>query len=423
MKNKINTFGVDPNRRFSEFSKNEIALIGIGIIGFATLLIKYSGIPGDMSAFPIAGKYIWGHENPYSHSSYANSPVSAVILYGFQRIFPFALAPAIIQILNIIGLFTFLKIFFNASDKKQLIPLFAFIPFMSPTRALFGNVQVTGLVLGLVACGYFLIHSKNRIFYGIFSYWWAFELKPQFALPFLIIIIFQNSFHFKRFIYFCILFTSTHLFLSLQYGGSLDLLWLRRVIEYSKNSMLSGYEISGWKALGWITNSPEIFQIGSVVTVLVILTVVVIKSRIGDLNRALALAIVFPLATTYIHSYDLIVIGCCIFLYFAKNRNLANFIPVTLFLQVFPLQHKLVILSACLSLLLASLFLKDKLVRSQIPIYLSIILVQSLIYLFPFGDTEETQTAIFLTLPTLIFGLVSASKGLKHFRPIDSTHF
>ena len=207
----------------------------LSLILFLTLFLimsfKYSLNLADFGDYIRAGSLIADRTNPYESLMYANSPVSALFFYLISLLIPFSKLPIMIHLLNVIGIVFFLKWYLN----QKLNALVFYIPSLllvsGVGRALFGNVQVTGITLGLVAAA-FAINTKYKFnFLPIFLLLLAFEIKAQIAIPFLVLYIFQGVGALKKIFTFILSLLSVHASIEMYYGGNLHLVCLKKVIR------------------------------------------------------------------------------------------------------------------------------------------------------------------------------------------------
>jgi len=180
----------------TRFSNKTSQLVLGGFICFEilTLCLRFSKNLGDFAGFAEAGRDISRHIDPYTHTMYTNSPVSAYLFYLLNKYLVIFRVGFPFQILNVAGIAFFLKQNFSAKNKLFLPLTLAFLLATSPMRALFGNVQVTGVVLGLVALSQWIKRSGigNEVISAIPA-WLAFEIKPQIAVPFLVYLFFSRG--------------------------------------------------------------------------------------------------------------------------------------------------------------------------------------------------------------------------------------
>ena len=144
---------------------------------FLIMGFKYSLNLADFGDYIRAGSLIADRTNPYESLMYANSPVSALFFYLISLLIPFSILPIMIHLLNVIGIVFFLKWYLNQKLNALVFYILSLLLVSRVGRALFGNVQVTGITLGLVAAA-FAINTKYKFnFYQYFCSSWHLRLK------------------------------------------------------------------------------------------------------------------------------------------------------------------------------------------------------------------------------------------------------
>jgi hypothetical protein len=207
-----------------------------GALGYSVITYKYRFQMGDFGDFVKAGSMIWENTDPYSHLMYVNSPVSAVVIFGLSKSLPFLFVPAYWQLLNVAGLILFIRCVVKIELHRSLPAVFSIFAFLNVTRALFGNVQVTGLVLGLVAIGMILIKKGKSEFISMFPIWLAAEIKPQLALGFIAIFLFQGKIQKLRIFALGLYLLISHFLVEAKFKGDIHRLWIEKLLKYSTAS-------------------------------------------------------------------------------------------------------------------------------------------------------------------------------------------
>jgi hypothetical protein len=209
---------------------------------------------------------------------------------------------------------------------------------MSPTRALFANVQVTGLVLGLLAFAIFLSRRSKPEFLVAVPMWMAAELKPQMALPIILILVFERRLNLKRIALLSSYIFVAHIIVNLRFGSLLDLEWIRKLMRYSDSSYKEGYEISYWKPLAIYTGQEGVVKILSLVAVVIFIIFIINFSLNGKISYAIFMSLLFPLQNSYLHLYDLVPIALVLTALGLKNKNILAVAPVFFLAQLFVLE-------------------------------------------------------------------------------------
>ena len=240
-----------------------IAFISI----FTIISFNYSLNLADFGDYIKAGSLIADRINPYEQLMYANSPISALFFYLVSWILPFPILPVMVHLLNVLGALFFLKWYVDQKFNALYLNLFCISLILGVGRALFGNVQVTGITLGLVALAFTLDHKLKSSYLSLSLLLLALEIKPQITIPFLVLFIFQKTGVFKKisFLFFSAL--TLHATVELYFGSNLHFTWLEKVLRYSKNSILqTSYEISIWKGINQIIDQQQFLRLFSLLS-------------------------------------------------------------------------------------------------------------------------------------------------------------
>ena len=137
---------------------------------------------------------------------------------------------------------------------------------------------------------------------------------------FIVFYIFQGVGAIKKISIFIFSSLSIHALVEMYYGGNLHLSWLKKVIKYSQNSILeSSYEISIWKSINEVFEQEKLIRVLSTLTVLVFLLLITKFSNLNS-EKALFLALVFPIFNSYVHLYDYIGVLLIAIKYVSRGR-------------------------------------------------------------------------------------------------------
>lgn len=404
------------NSWFMKFLTSKKLIISLGLVGHLALLIRYNSQMGDFGDFVKAGQLIWEGTNPYSSLMYVNSPVSAVLAYGLSKVLPFIFFPAFWQILNLLGIFVFFKIWLRREVHSQLLLAVAMLSLLNVTRALIANVQVTGLVLGSFALGVLLSRKGKSPFFIMLPIWVAAELKPQLALGFIAFFLFYKGIQFARISILILYVFLSHFLIEFRYSGSIHSEWLAKVLSYSKTSLNEGYEISYWKGIALSLGQSPMIKTVSVLLLIVNLIFIVYMALRSSLNWAIFGALVLPFQNTYLHLYDLAPLGVLIILGAICFSKISSTLLFVLFIQVFPLNFSTHLAAALIFLLLTSVNLSRPF---KIPKFFSIsILSISIFYLSVLrlsDQSEELQIIFCLVFPAMVLLGINARKYANLF--------
>jgi hypothetical protein len=318
-----------------------------------------------------------------------------------------------IHLLNVAGIVYFLKWYLDQKLDAVVFYILSLLLASGVGRALFGNVQVTGITLGLVAVA-FAVNTKYKFnFLPIFLLLLAFEIKAQIAIPFIVLYIFQEVGAFKKISIFIFSLLSIHALVEMYNGGNLHLSWLKKVIKYSQNSILeSSYEISIWKSINEVFEQEKLIRVLSTLTVLVFLLLITKFSNLNS-EKALFLALVFPIFNSYVHLYDYIGVLLIAIKYVSRGR-FENLILLLPFLFIFPLSKNLFFISILIELILVSIVLYKFKNNVYIGLVFGLFIYQLSIYPHLIDKNQEIQMSFYLSVSTFLLTLYTYRNVFKN---------
>jgi len=370
-----------------------IAFISI----FTVMSFNYSLNLADFGDYIKAGSLIADRKNPYEQLMYANSPVSALFFYLVSWVLPFPIQPVMVHLLNVLGALFFLKWYVGQKFNALYLNLFVLTLVLGVGRALFGNVQVTGITLGLVALAFTLDHKLKSSYLPLSLLLLAFEIKPQLTLPFIVLFIFQRTGVFKKIAFLFFSALTLHAMVELYFGSNLHFTWLEKVFRYSKNSILeTSYEISIWKGINHIIDQQQFLRLFSLLSIVITLIFVAKYSK-SNPEKALFLALIFPVFNSYVHLYDYVGI-LLIAIKYVNLRRLESLILMLPFLFIFPVSKNAFIFSLTIELLVIGIVIFRLKSWELVWVGLGLVVIQIIAYSWVFDLNQEIQMSIYLSL-------------------------
>ena len=392
------------NTTISKILVKILSSLPLSIIAFISIFtiisFNYSLNLADFGDYIKAGSLIADRINPYEQLMYANSPISALFFYLVSWILPFPILPVMVHLLNVLGALFFLKWYVDQKFNALYLNLFCISLILGVGRALFGNVQVTGITLGLVALAFTLDHKLKSSYLSLSLLLLALEIKPQITIPFLVLFIFQKTGVFKKisFLFFSAL--TLHATVELYFGSNLHFTWLEKVLRYSKNSILqTSYEISIWKGINQIIDQQQFLRLFSLLSIVVTLIFVAKYSK-SNPEKALFLALIFPAFNSYVHLYDYVGIFL-IAIKYVNLRRLESLILMLPFLFFFPISKNAFLFSLTIELLVIGIVMFRLKSRALVWVSLGLVISQIFAYSWVFDLNQETQMSIYLSLFTV----------------------
>jgi hypothetical protein len=226
------------------------------------------------------------------------------------------------------------------------------------------------------------------------------EIKPQITIPFIVLFIFQRTGVLKKVTYLFFSALTLHVTVELYFGGNLHLTWLEKVLRYSRNSTLqSSYEISIWKGINQIIDQPQFLRIISVLSIVITLFLVARYSKL-NLEKAVFLALIFPVFNSYVHLYDYVGI-LLIAIKYANLKRLEGLILIVPFLFFFPVSKNSFLLSMMIELVVISALVFRLKSRAFIWVCVGLVISQIIAYSLVLNLNQEIQMSIYLSLYTV----------------------
>ena len=411
----MNNFTI-PKNLFKFISSLPVSIIAFTSV-FLIMSFNYSLNLADFGDYIKAGSLITDRINPYEQLMYANSPISALFFYFVSWILPFPIPPVMVHLLNVLGAIFFLKWYVGKKFNATYLNLFSITLILGVGRALFGNVQVTGITLGLVALAFTLDHKLKSSYLSLSLLLLALEIKPQITIPFLVLFIFQKSGVFKKisFLFFSAL--TLHATVELYFGSDLHFTWIEKVLRYSKNSILqTSYEISIWKGINQIIDQQQFLRVISLLSIVITL-IFVMKYSKSNPEKALFLALIFPFFNSYVHLYDYLGI-LLIAIKYVTLKRFESSILVLPFLFLFPLSRDIFLLSMTIELLVIITIIFKLKNRAFIWVSLGLLTFQIIAYPLVLKLNQEIQMSIYLSVFT---AFLSYYIYKSVFRKVNST--
>lgn len=287
----------------SRFFLSLIILLQVGTLLSTVDSLRNSGLLVD------AGKNIFHGRSPYTiPNPYGTWPG---ILFAFVDYLSFStITLYAIIILNLCGFALLAKFLLPVSDVRVVLILALLT---SPIRALVSNVQNTGIILGSLIIALFMLNKfelngkQIHLHASAFFFLFAFELKPQLTLPIIILVLVQRRMP-SLLASFLLQFFLIRALLDVWVGEILELEQIKIWKLMRTDPLAMKEQISPWKVMGYFfPNAVDWFALSFVFTIILILMLAYFGIR-NKLKNLEVLAVVIPLASGYLHYYDLLVL-------------------------------------------------------------------------------------------------------------------
>jgi hypothetical protein len=243
------------------------------------------------------------------------------------------------QLLNILGLITFILIFNKLYTKFRPELVIITSLWLSSFRETLATNQITGILLGLLSIGYYfslpnkLQASKFKIVAGAFSLVLAIDLKPHLSLIFFVILVVKSR-NFQLFKFVALVWVMLHGLVNLSQRKILEFSWLDKVLDLqnqAENASL-GDSVSFWPLLSTalsIESFPTLFLFLPMLTVFVCL---ILLSNSLTWQDVFIWSFLTPSFFIYFHHYDIVPAVVLILILIQSRYFKYLLIPVGFFL-------------------------------------------------------------------------------------------
>lgn len=279
-------------------------LMQVVILSRGTSMLRNSKLLVD------AGNDIVNGNSPYTTPNpYGSWP--GLIFLLLDKIAVFGTTSFLIILLNLAGYLFMIKFIFHQIKLKNLLIVAVVSMFTSPLRALFSNVQNTGLIIGSALLGlyfYEISKSRNEFFFTLvssFSFLFALELKPQVVLPFVLIFIVQMR-SFRLVIFILAQFVFIRLIVNLWVGEILEIEQIQIWKNMRNDELALREQISFWKISDYFIDLQINWLLVSFILVTILNVFLVVCALKSKSKKLLILALVLPLVSGYTHYYSLL---------------------------------------------------------------------------------------------------------------------
>jgi hypothetical protein len=259
---------------------------------------------GDASYFIEAGKGIVSGNNEFKVNALHSGPLGVIFMatvFGYLG----SLSIFLVTFFNLIGIYFFTRILLVGVNERYVLVIALFTLVSSPTREMLVTGQITGIVMGLVATGGYLLRKFRIQYFGLIPLVIAVELKPHFALPLIFLTLITSSeiswVSLKR---FSLLVVLGHILVNLH-------LWTISEIDLIKNILfltdtkVTTFERSIWTLLD-AQLTPYISILLKILLLASLIGFAVYSYRQGNLLQSAVALLLVPSSQSYIHLYDFV---------------------------------------------------------------------------------------------------------------------
>ena len=282
----------------------------------------------DFQTFTDSAELLASGENPYKDPLFLNSYTLSIPLSKFAMFLPAPIGSTFWNILNAIGIYGFLRIISPSLSNVAQLWVFVLVLASSPARAMFASVQHTGIILGLLTLAVHFARSANikkRLSYKFLAGMTLiipFELKPQFALPVMLIFLFSTHYRFSFYVWagFTVLL---HSLMSSYFRLPLDKLWIERLLGRSDiTTKVDSGDNSIWILPSYFFGHSHIWLILGFVCYFSALLFQIRLVWIGfDVNSLLVFGMLSTILLPYFHTYDYLIVCTLLSLHYFQEKS------------------------------------------------------------------------------------------------------
>jgi hypothetical protein len=390
--------------------------------------LDYIGSPlRDVEVYIDAGKAILSGNNPYDTIGNRFGFVGCIPFALIANLLPESVLNLTFQLLNILGLITFILIFNKLYTNFRPELLIITSLWLSSFRETLATNQITGILLGLLSTGYYfsLVNkyqaSKLKIIVAAFCFVIAIDLKPHLSLIFFIILVVKSR-NFQLFKFVTIVWVILHGLVNLSQRRILEFSWLDIVLDLqnqAENTSL-GDSVSFWPLLSAAFNIESFPTLLLFLPMLILIICLIVLSNFLTWQEVFIWSFLIPSFFIYFHHYDFVP-AAVLFLILLQSRYFKYLlIPVGFFL--IPIEFDSVRNQA---LVLVIFFLWKYHLKSYISYSNLLISWSSLILIHMFNSQIGTSPKIIqsLVVSQMIFMTIALlgykSYSQNHVRRID----
>jgi hypothetical protein len=175
----------------------------------------------------------------------------------------------------------------------------------SPTREMLVTGQITGIVMGLVAAGSYLLRKFRFQYLGLIPLVIAIELKPHFALPLIFLILVNSSklnwANLKRFL---LLILAGHFLVNFHLRSMTELDLMRNIL-FLTDTKVTTFERSIWTLLDPHLD-PYVSLFLKICLFILLIGLTAYFYKRGDVLQSTVVFLLVPSSQSYIHLYDFV---------------------------------------------------------------------------------------------------------------------
>jgi hypothetical protein len=303
--------------------------LGLSCVFFAAsiiLVLYYYRLGGtrDFGLYVNAGRAFMNGENAYETQLWRSGSFGTTIIWLISLPIPSSLEPLIFQFLSLAGFFVFANSLGLIKEKRYWT--YGFILFLSPVREVINTIQITGVVIGLLAISLLELGPKSmltptthRILQGT-ALAIALDLKAH-SVIFVVLLLLMKKL--KRGVIFwafgiCV---SGHAVVNLINGNFLEVFWFRNLMNLGNASGENGESTSIWRLIDYLSAGHVNTSVISILLIVCLLLIVGLYGSSFSLSGLVLSGLIASSFMTYMHYYDLAPLAVFTLVVFSKNSK------------------------------------------------------------------------------------------------------
>lgn len=283
---------------------------------------------GDASYFIEAGKGIISGNNEFKVNALHSGPLGVIFMatvFGYLG----SLSIFLVTFFNLIGIYTFTRILLSGVKEKYVLIIALFTLVSSPTREMLVTGQITGIVLGLVATGSFLLRKYRVQYLGLLPLVFAVELKPHFALPLIFLtLIFSSEVSWANLKRFSFLILLGHMLVNFHLRTIAEIDLIKNVL-FLTDTKVTTFERSIWTLLD-PQLTPAVSTLLKILLIASLSGFAIYSYRRGSLLQSVVALLLVPSSQSYIHLYDFVWMLPVAYLFLHKKLVSAGSLSIAL---------------------------------------------------------------------------------------------
>ena len=282
----------------------------------------------DFGLYTRAGEAFLNGENAYETQYWRSGSFGSSAVWVLFGLWPKALLPFLYQIVTYVGFWSFAK--YIGLLKNKTYWAFGFVLFLSPVREVVNNLQITGLVLGLMSLSlappikFLARYNKSYLVVQATALAISLDLKPH-SVVFVLFLLFIKGYKRIVILFGVLIAALGHAAIDVINGEILEISWLKGLSNLGNASGENGESTSPWKLIDYLSGGEIETSNLSLGAILLVLAYGVARAKKLENLELIHLGLIASTLMTYMHYYDLAPLAVCVLVrLFSKPNNLIS---------------------------------------------------------------------------------------------------